>query len=1127
VVPCPLIFLSTALAGLPIEEDRWLPLQIDGVPITDEADDTFPIAAIDLVGDGTYPAAFWSIDEDEVFFRIRLAGSPLDLTSVSEFSCFPLQCAWGTLIDDDTDLTAYERLLAIPDGADAIQVWGGSGTPGADATPDTVLHSEDDPWPGDQLVVTDADSTLGDADNAFLDIAVPRTWLGLSSDEAVIRAIPVTGLGPISTGMDGDRPDVLDEFPLVESWPDPVGMDGDGDGLRLDDEWEFGTDPQDPDTDDDGLNDKDEQLYGTDPLDVDTDADGLTDGDEVHEWGTSPVDADTDGDGLSDGDELTVYDTDPFDPVDPDPSVDIDCDGLSDEIDPDTTLDPDADADADGLSNAEELACGTDVCVPETDHDLDGIETETEISLGFDACDPLSPDTDTDDDCDGIPDWSDDEVLPASDDIDGDGILNDDEAACGGDPCVAEEDTDADGLTNAEERTLGTDPCDPSSPDQDLDEDCDGVADYLDDRVEFVPDGDNDGDQITNAHELDVCGTDPCLPTPDPDADGVPNETEALCQTDPCNPDTDADGRWDSAELQDGDCGPDSDGDGLHDAIDPDGPITPDPLIPDDSENGLSGGSFTGGGCNQSGPGTSLALALMAGLLVVARRRYGTLAVALLMPSIGHADSVNAQNFRSTQIQRTFLTLPDAVLSSPGWTASVVLTQAKDPLIYRIDSADRTDIRLLGQLWSTELAGGHVFDRFAIGFSAPVHAYASGQDTTRWGAMGDLSAMGQYTLLDRRASPVGIGFTTRLTIPTGDATLWLRQETTSATASVHASAGSSVVTAVELGFEGMGTADLAGTSVGSRTHWGLALHAQLTNTAWTSVELSGTNHIDDIRAPGANPAEALFVGRLALSENLIASLGAGTALSRGIGSPAFRTVAGLSFSPVRASIERRPEPSSTPPTAEPPAGPPHTEGLLHISASDSRGEPIEANLWLESTDTRVTTNDDGVALLSLSAGEHTIRISAPGHASLRRMMTIEAGTERDLLVSLSASRANITDDQIIIDDKVFFETGSASILAKSHGLLDEVALLILDHPDLGRIEVQGHTDSVGQENDNLTLSSDRATAVVNYLINAGVSSQRLDAVGKGEAVPLVDEDTEEARATNRRVEFHVQGPSSR
>ena len=121
----------------------------------------------------------------------------------------------------------------------------------------------------------------------------------------------------------------------------------------------------------------------------------------------------------------------------------------------------------------------------EPDHDLDGIETAMELTLGYDPCDPASPDTDTDADCDGVPDWTDPEVLPTSDDMDGDGVPNAEEETCGGDPCVAEDDTDGDGLSNTDELSLGTDPCDASSPDQDRDEDCDGIADYLDDAVEF------------------------------------------------------------------------------------------------------------------------------------------------------------------------------------------------------------------------------------------------------------------------------------------------------------------------------------------------------------------------------------------------------------------------------------------------------------------------------------------------------------------------------------------------------------------------------------------------------------------------------------------------------------------
>lgn len=181
---------------------------------------------------------------------------------------------------------------------------------------------------------------------------------------------------------------------------------------------------------------------------------------------------------------------------------------------------------------------------------------------------------------------------------------------------------------------------------------------------------------------------------------------------------------------------------------------------------------------------------------------------------------------------------------------------------------------------------------------------------------------------------------------------------------------------------------------------------------------------------------------------------------------------------------------------------------------------------VENTGSSITTNEDGVALLSLSAGEHILRVSAPGHAPLRRPLTIEAGAERDLLISLSEARASISDDRILIEDKVYFETGSASLLPRSHSLLDEVALLILDHPELALIEVQGHTDSVGREEDNTALSSARADAVVAYLTRAGIAAQRLYAVGKGETVPLVSEDSDDARAQNRRVEFHVRDAQS-
>jgi outer membrane protein OmpA-like peptidoglycan-associated protein len=73
-----------------------------------------------------------------------------------------------------------------------------------------------------------------------------------------------------------------------------------------------------------------------------------------------------------------------------------------------------------------------------------------------------------------------------------------------------------------------------------------------------------------------------------------------------------------------------------------------------------------------------------------------------------------------------------------------------------------------------------------------------------------------------------------------------------------------------------------------------------------------------------------------------------------------------------------------------------------------------------------------------------------------------------------------------------------------------------------RIQINGHTDQVGTDAANQTLSEARAKAVYNYLINKGIASERLRYKGFGESKPLSNApDTEEGRSQNRRTEFEV------
>lgn len=99
---------------------------------------------------------------------------------------------------------------------------------------------------------------------------------------------------------------------------------------------------------------------------------------------------------------------------------------------------------------------------------------------------------------------------------------------------------------------------------------------------------------------------------------------------------------------------------------------------------------------------------------------------------------------------------------------------------------------------------------------------------------------------------------------------------------------------------------------------------------------------------------------------------------------------------------------------------------------------------------------------------------------------------------------------------IHFLTASAELYEASKAGLDRLAEALNRHPRL-RLEVGGHTDNVGKDEDNLALSERRAKAVYDYLILRGVSPDRLSYRGYGETRPVATNDTPEGRAQNRRT----------
>ncbi len=105
---------------------------------------------------------------------------------------------------------------------------------------------------------------------------------------------------------------------------------------------------------------------------------------------------------------------------------------------------------------------------------------------------------------------------------------------------------------------------------------------------------------------------------------------------------------------------------------------------------------------------------------------------------------------------------------------------------------------------------------------------------------------------------------------------------------------------------------------------------------------------------------------------------------------------------------------------------------------------------------------------------------------------------------------------------VLFDSGRYTLRPGAREKLAKVAGIILSHPGL-RIEVEGHTDSVGGDEYNMRLSENRATAVQGYLVEEGIQPANVTAKGFGKTLPVADNSTDAGRQRNRRVELVVSG----
>jgi outer membrane protein OmpA-like peptidoglycan-associated protein len=205
-------------------------------------------------------------------------------------------------------------------------------------------------------------------------------------------------------------------------------------------------------------------------------------------------------------------------------------------------------------------------------------------------------------------------------------------------------------------------------------------------------------------------------------------------------------------------------------------------------------------------------------------------------------------------------------------------------------------------------------------------------------------------------------------------------------------------------------------------------------------------------------------------------------------------------------------------------------GSLSVLVLDaSTGDPVPAASVTPSTaDGRsITLQADeagAIEVADVPSGPITLRIGAEGYYPTTRAIEITPEGKTVSQVQLAKSgRANI---RIVGSDVKFrtpieFEPGSSKLTAGSSGLLDELAAMLTEQPEL-RIEVQAHTDDSLPFQAALTLSTDRASMIRQRLVSGGIDASRVSARGMGGATPTVPNNSDRNKAKNNRIEVVIQ-----
>ena len=172
------------------------------------------------------------------------------------------------------------------------------------------------------------------------------------------------------------------------------------------------------------------------------------------------------------------------------------------------------------------------------------------------------------------------------------------------------------------------------------------------------------------------------------------------------------------------------------------------------------------------------------------------------------------------------------------------------------------------------------------------------------------------------------------------------------------------------------------------------------------------------------------------------------------------------------------------------------------------------------TISKLQTDEEGNYLVTLPAGkDYAFNVNRRGYLFYSdNFSLIDKNIDSSLVINIPLQP--IEAGATIVLKNIFFDVNKFQLKQESLIELDKLVMLLNDNPKL-KIQISGHTDNVGRDADNLTLSLNRAKAVTSYLLGKGVDPKRISSKGYGASKPLSNNDTEQGKALNRRTELSV------